>query len=156
MTHSDLVEKAGKWLKSFGCPVVLCELSAVTTYGEIPDAIGWKDGKSILIECKSSRSDFLNDKKKLFRRSPAYGMGCWRLYLCMPGVINKEDLPDGWGLLWINGKRMKRIVAPTGNYFPQDGDVKPHYERSYKSEISMLVSALRRKDEWMKNEGVVE
>jgi len=150
-THDELVKRAGQWLKSFGCSVALMELVASTTSGEIPDAIGWKGGHSVLIECKTNRSDFLSDKRKRFRRFPDTGMGCYRLYLCPPDVIKVKDLPDGWGLLYTNGKRIKRIVAPKGNYFPHDGDVKPFYDRSLLNEVSMLVSALRRKDQWMKD-----
>ena len=144
MTHTELVERAGKWLKSFGCSVVLCELTAATTHGEIPDAIGWKSGRSILIECKTSRADFLTDKKKPFRQHPEDGLGANRLYMCQEGLIQKDDLPVGWGLLWVSGKRVKRIVAPKGNYFPHDGDVATHYDRDRDGEIALLLSVIRR------------
>lgn len=144
MTHNDLVERAGKWLKSFGCSVVLCERVAYTRYREIPDAIGWKGSQSILIECKVSRADFLRDKKKIFRMYPEYGMGERRLYMCPPGIINKEDLPVGWGLLWVKGKRAKRIVAPKGNCFWHNGPCHQFHKRSHVSEIAMLVSTIRR------------
>lgn len=146
MKHSELVTCAGKWLKSFGCSVVLCEMTAHTNNGEMPDAIGWKGGHSILIECKSSRADFVADAKKLFRIYPVSGMGEVRLYLCPEGVISPDELPDGWGLLYVVGKRVERIVAPTGNYFPHDGPCKHFYDRSHVSEIALLVSALRRKE----------
>ena len=91
----------------------------------------------------------LSDKKKIFRREPEFGMGCYRLYLCPPEIIKEENLPDGWGLLWINGKKIRRMVGPKGNYFTNNGNLQPFYKRSQSSEISMLVSALRRKDQWM-------
>lgn len=144
MTHSAAVEAAGRWLKTFGCPVVLCELTACTLHGETPDAIGWKSGCSILIECKVSRADFLRDRKKLFRMIPENGMGMYRLYLCPEGLIKPEELPKGWGLLWVCGKRISRVVAPKGNYFPHNGCVVSHHDRDKDSEIAMLLSALRR------------
>lgn len=150
ITHKELVERAGKWLKSFGCSVVLKELVTCSTSGEIPDAIGWKSVHSILIECKASRNDFLKDKNKSFRQVPNCGMGCYRFYLCPPDIIKKEDLPDGWGLLWVNGKKIRRIVGPKGNSFAYDGEVKPFYERQLLNEVAMLVSALRRDDKYMK------
>ena len=149
--HAELVERAGRWLKSFGCSVVIKEMVAWTGTGEIPDAIGWKCIQSILIECKVNRNDFLKDKKKTFRQFRSQGLGCRRLYLCPPGVINKEDLPEGWGLLWTQGKRIRRIVAPKGNCFPYDGACYDFTERNRNGEIAMLVSALRRKDQFMKD-----
>jgi hypothetical protein len=144
MDHNELVERAGKWLKSFGCSVVFCELVAATKHGEIPDAIGWKSGGSILIECKVHRSDFLADQKKVFRQLPHLGMGVFRLYMCPEGLIQPDEVPEGWGLLWIRGKKVTRVIGPRGNYFPHDGAVAAHYKRSEASEIAMLVSAIRR------------
>ena len=63
-THAELVKRAEHWLmKTVGCSFCLTELT--TSAGEIPDAIGWKNGRSILIECKATRADFLSDKKKV-------------------------------------------------------------------------------------------
>ena len=145
-SHADLVLRAEKWLKRFGCKIVFREFVAYTPYGEIPDAIGWKSGFSILIECKASRADFLSDKKKKFRQNPERGMGHVRLYMCEPSVINKDDLPDGWGLLWVRGKTVERIVAPKGNTFfgIEDYGMKFFNDRSLKGEVNMLLSALRR------------
>lgn len=74
---------------------------AYTISGERPDAIGWRDGISILIECKASHADFLADRKKPFRAETdnQQGMGDWRFYLCPPEIIKPEELPEGWGLL---------------------------------------------------------
>ena len=50
--------------------------------GEMPDAIGWKRGcHSVLVECKSSRADFLADREKPWRQKPENGAGCERFYL---------------------------------------------------------------------------
>ena len=147
MSHPELVERAGKWLKSFGCSVVLKELVAAISSGEIPDAIGWKSSTSILIECKTSRNDFHKDKKKPFRRNPDSGMGYWRFYMCLPGVMNKEDLPEGWGLLWVTGKVVRRIVGPKGNWISEQCGMKGFPGCHRKNEVAMLVSALRRENQ---------
>jgi len=144
LTHSDLVKRAEKWLRAFGCKVVLAEFHAVTNNGEIPDAIAWKFGASVLIECKASRSDFLSDKQKCFRKAPELGMGRYRFYMCPPHVIEKEDLPDGWGLLWVRGKHIERIVAPRGNQLMPTEEFKRFTDYGEGSEICLLVSALRR------------
>lgn len=142
-SHSELVLRAEKWLKAFGCKIVLREFVAYTPTGEIPDALGWKGGHAILIECKASRSDFLSDKRKIFRKNPELGIGMNRFYMCPPEIIQPKDLPDGWGLLWVRGKRIER-KTPFKNYFPADGRVKNFYNRSERGEVAMLLSALRR------------
>lgn len=142
-THADLVARAEGWLYSFGCNIAFREFIACTPSGEIPDAIGWKGGQSILIECKASRADFLSDKKKLFRQEPELGLGCYRLYLCPPEVIQPKDLPEGWGLLWVRGKRIERKVGPKGNTFFQC-PLKAFVRRSVHGEVAIMLSALRR------------
>lgn len=134
LTHSELVKLAARWLReNRGCSVVLTELVTYNATGEQPDAIGFHSvGGSILVECKTSRSDFLTDVKKPFRVAPETGMGDLRFYLCMPDVLMVADMPEGWGLLYV-GER--RLVA----------QCPPRYRPAHKNnEIAMCVSALRR------------
>lgn len=100
-THKILCDRAAHWLQSSkGCKVVLVERNTGRG-GEEPDAIGWSAcGYSYLVEVKVSRSDFLADKKKDHRRRPHTGMGKSRFYLCPKGMIQPEEMPEGWGLLW--------------------------------------------------------
>ena len=76
------------------------ELVTCNSTGEVPDAIGWTCRNSILFECKTSRADFLRERNKLFRYElPDRGMGDWRFYIALPGVIRSEnELPEGWGV----------------------------------------------------------
>lgn len=105
--HQQLCKLGEKWLRRQGCRVTLRDpFKAAVCTGECPDVIGWRDGHSVLIECKVSRSDFLADKSKMFRAEPALGMGDARLYLAPPGVIQPDDLPEGWGLLIAEGDRV--------------------------------------------------
>lgn len=105
MTHNDIVRRAEKWLRGTNrCTVVLCE----TGVGEMPDAIGWtRGGMSILVECKVSRSDFLRDKHKPWRRNPDIGMGEQRYYMSPPGIISIDDLPEKWGLCEVFPKQVR-------------------------------------------------
>lgn len=65
-THADLVAPAARWLKgTVRCGVVLTEAPSMD--GESPDAIGWRSGYSVLVECKASRADFLADSRKPHR-----------------------------------------------------------------------------------------
>lgn len=142
LNHNDLVIKAEKWLKSQGCGVVFRDpFKALTHSGEVPDAIGWRDSLSILIECKISRADFLADRKKRFRVEPEQGMGDWRFFLCPPDIITVDDLPAGWGLLYAYPKQIKKIHGVPGNCGWWSG--KP-FEGNKRYETQMMYSALRR------------
>lgn len=117
ITHSELCQRAGKWLKRhdgnaviYNCPVVGVEL--VTAAGEQPDALGFSGEQSVLVEVKVNRADFLKDKKKCFRKDPEKGMGEFRIYCCPKGLIKVEELPDKWGLLEWDGKKLVLTVKP--------------------------------------------
>ena len=101
MTHHELVERGARWLRNTKrCRVVLMEI--VTSVSETPDVIGWKGALTTLVECKTSRSDFLRDKHKSFRINRDKGMGFRRYYLTPPGLLTLEDLPEMWGLIEAN------------------------------------------------------
>lgn len=143
--HDELVVRAGRWLRgTCGCSAIATELRAFTGSGECPDAIGWRSNYSILVECKSSRSDFLADKGKPFRVNPSMGVGVYRFYLCPPGLILVDDLPELWGLLYVEGDRIKRVAGPVGNSWEHGENKQFIQSRNSDAEIAMLVSALRR------------
>lgn len=138
--HAELVGRARGWLRRNGCNIVLAEFCASTP--EKPDAIGWRDGLSLLVECKVSRSDFFADRSKPFRADPTQGMGDWRFYLSPPGIVKPEYLPQGWGLLWAHPKKIERVHGgPFGNtcYYRD----RP-FQANRNAEIRLLVSAMRR------------
>lgn len=130
--HRELCEIGAKWLKrpesqkGHACHISIIEAAC---YGENPDVIGYRHGNpktydagtdkeyqsdyhvgTTLIEVKTSRSDFLVDKKKPHRLNPATGMGKWRYYLCPEGVIKVEDLPPKWGLLYVNKRGHIKVM----------------------------------------------
>lgn len=136
MTHDDLIIIAKKWLWK-RCIVVVTEMSVGWGGEEIPDAIGWNyGGFSILVECKTSRSDFLNDKKKSSRQRKN-GIGNMKYYLLPKGLITVDELPDEWGLIeCVNKKNIPKVIKEAiGNR-----DINPKYGR----EILLLLSCLRR------------
>ena len=66
MTHEELCERARRWLSGTRrCDPVF---SNIASCREIPDAIGWssswKARGSTVIECKTSRADFVADHQK--------------------------------------------------------------------------------------------
>lgn len=129
--HVNLVQRSAAWLRSHSHSIVVTELT--TGGGEEPDAIGFNMWLSTLIECKTSRSDFLADAKKPWRRDPARGLGYFRYFCCPKGLIDIKELPENWGLLETSGNGL-RVKQPA----------KPIVKRNYRAEISILVSVLRR------------
>jgi hypothetical protein len=119
MTHYELVKRAERWLANTKrCYVVLTEPG--TLMGEIPDAIGWTSRCSILVECKSSRGDFLRDKHKPSRRVPALGLGQFRYYMCPPALVSPNELPEKWGLLEVRPHIVK-VIVKAKQFLIEDG-----------------------------------
>ncbi len=141
ITHDEFVKRAERWLKKRGVSLIFRELR--TSSRENPDVIGWLNGKSVLIECKASRSDFLSDKKKPFRNGMMEGMGDCRIYFCPPGIIKVEDLPEGWFLIYYDGKVTKNIHGIEG-FRMTTWSRRPPFKGNKKAEMNMMYSALRR------------
>jgi hypothetical protein len=135
MTHAQLVQKAIAWLRSYRCSVVLSEQACAS--GEMPDAIGWKrTQRSVVVECKVTRADFLADRTKPFRIKPEIGLGCERFYLTVPDLLRIEQLPAGWGLLeWQRGRVQMRHPSSTRSLRSPEG---------MKYEMNLLLASLRR------------
>ena len=117
MTHDELVARAVKWLKNTErCQIVGAEISNGGI--EIPDAMGWKTrGNSWLIECKTSRADFFRDRHKPGRRV-GMSLGYYRYYMTPPKLVMPEELPEGWGLLEVHPKIVRRVVDATRQQNP--------------------------------------
>jgi len=113
LSHEFLVDRAVDWLRrGYRCGIILSEQYCAT--GEVPDAIGWKGNcRSVLVECKSTRADFLADRDKPFRLRPEEGIGCERFYLAAAGLIAASELPPGWGLLECTGRRVRIAAKPS-------------------------------------------
>ena len=111
MTHAVLVELAVQWLRTrYRCGIILSEQACCS--GETPDVIGWKKRcRSVVIECKVSRADFLADRQKPWRVNPDGALGCERFYLAPQGLVRPDELPNGWGLLEVT-KREVRVAVP--------------------------------------------
>lgn len=136
LSHRDLCVKAAKYLRYTGihsfhkCQYVVCELDRV---GECPDAFGISSRSTQLIEVKMSRSDFLVDKKKYWRKYPELGLGEFRSYMCPIGIIKENDLPEKWGLLYVSNEGKITII--------KNPEIQSN---NYKEERCILLSLLRR------------
>lgn len=148
MTHKELVDVAYRYLlNNLSCGIAFKELKTLSR--EIPDVIGFgSSGHSAIIECKASRSDFLSDKNKPFRKNPQLGMGTYRYYCCPKGLIKIEELPEGWGLIYVDEKGKARCwYMPMKKYTNEHGTAYIHpymHEKNIKSEHGVMYSALRR------------
>lgn len=144
MTHAELVERAGKWLKnSLHCRVVLTEHVAYTRSCETPDAIGWVNNRAILVECKTSRSDFYADRRKPSRHKDFPALGVWRFYFAPPCLLGIKDInymAEGWGLYAVH--KNKIVHASGAKYNNAD---QPPFKSDRDSEVAMLVSAMAKK-----------
>ncbi len=127
--HKSLTKQGASWLRKNGFGVVTTEL---TSFGsrERPDVVGFRSSCSAMIEVKVSRADFLADQKKPERF--VGGIGVYRFYLCPEGLISPSELPDKWGLLYSNGRKVDAVVKPQGNAWPalepQHPDAEAHIE----------------------------
>jgi len=147
MTHDQLVEAAARWLyNTKRCSVVVTELSG----GEEADAIGWHGGYSTLVECKVSLGDLRRDKDKPSRRHEELGMGLTR-YLLVPldlrdKVVDKDLLPEGWGLLWggLSPRGIPRAYVYRMAAWKSDCTNPRRYPTAALREMQILTSVIRR------------
>jgi hypothetical protein len=148
-THAELCSRGKNWLKNaFGCQIAFEEIE--TPAGEQPDAFGVKQGLTVLIEVKISKTDFASDKKKPWRK-PNEGMGQVRYFLTPKGLISPDVLPNGWGLLEATDKQIKVIkgINPKKDQlYPFSlKETKPEFlfqNRDIFAETYLLASVLRR------------
>ena len=144
--HDNLANLGAKWLKRQGFGVVTTDLTALGVR-ERADAIGFRSTCSTIIESKISRADFLKDSKKPHRASG--GLGLYRFYICPIDLIQPDELPSKWGLLYAEGKTVIEIVRPLGNMWPGHGTTHQEWsmfqhETSFEAERSILFSISRR------------
>ena len=134
--HTQLVSRATEWLRRrYKCGIILAEQYCAT--GEVPDVIAWKGFcKSVLVECKVSRSDFLADGNKPFRQKPEEGLGSQRFYMAPAGMIAVHELPKHWGLLEVRGREVRMAVKPAR--------VDLRSEVGLMKEMNLLLASLRR------------
>lgn len=156
-SHSELNTIAVKWLlraqsaKGGRCHVAFQECSD-TSGQERCDAWGWSWGWqacSVLVEVKVSRSDFMADRKKPHRQE-GRGVGQYRYYMCPEGLITIDDLPDRWGLLWVNKRGHVKVMAGhvtccmTDGYRGHEWETVWAFEADRITELNMLAYMFRR------------
>ena len=121
--HYELCKLGGKWLKSrknaepWRTPWKYVAVELVTLTAENPDVWATNGSDTVVIEVKTSHSDFLADQRKWHRSKEAelggFQLGNYRYYLCPIGVIKVDELPENWGLLVWDGKTIQKVKQAT-------------------------------------------
>ena len=71
------------------------------------------------------------------------GVGKYRFFMCATGLIHPSELPERWGLLYVNDKgKVRQKVGPTGNDWSKSEFV--FSDRNIEWEMDMTYTALRR------------
>ena len=146
MTHALLIAIGIDFVKKrFRYPLVFSEIMSAVYTGEIPDIIAFGAfNKSIVLECKISRSDFLRDRKKPFRVEPSLGVGKYRFYIVPKGLIRENDLPNNWGLIEVDSNGYTEVTihpyckSTTGNIWSNG------FQQNLEAERAILYSILRK------------
>lgn len=135
MDHTGLISKCAKWAMAHRYSAVAIAECQVKCTNEVPDLIGFKaNGQATLFEIKMSRSDFKADGSKSFRKKESKGVGLYRYYVTPCGLVQPEELPEGWGLLWFSEDGRCYLKASSKRFLKRDQC----------AEAAYLVSALRR------------
>ena len=136
--HSTLVSRVGNWLpitQKFKCVAVMMERLGHCGSGESPDVFGVDaKGVSYMIECKISRGDFRADQKKIWRQIPESSLGKYRYYAAPAGLLDPDELPEGWGLLEVTKNQI---------WLVKESVVFEQSEQALRKEIGFLSRAIR-------------
>lgn len=140
--HYELCCLGAKFLKScknaepWEIPNKYVAVELVTLTAENPDVWATNGYHTTLVEVKTSHSDFLADQKKWSRSKAAElsdkQLGNYRYYLCPEGVISESEIPDKWGLLLYDGKKIIKVRNAT------------YQKSSTDAELLVLTSIMRR------------
>ena len=136
MTHDELIIRGVKWLKNnqistMRFPIILYEYRCYAN--STPDVIGLNHEKTVVIECKVSRSDYFTDQRKGHRRYYSQ-LGNLRYYLCPAGLLKIDEVNNGWGLLYCHPHKI--TIEKESEYFTK--------EKTRIQEYQVMYSIIRR------------
>lgn len=100
--HKKLKDIGMIWLRTRCIDLVSKEVK-YKNMRSIADVVGinYKRKEVRIIECKASREDYFRDKK-LMDLTQSYYMHCQYFYiLCPENILNINDVPKEYGLLWL-------------------------------------------------------
>lgn len=115
--HYELCCKAATWIRQpkngekWFAPFSLSTVELVCTGQELTDVYATNGEISCVIEVKTSHKDFEVDGAKYTRRHPDEGLGDFRYYLCPAGLIQIDELPPYWGLLYYENGKIRKVKS---------------------------------------------
>ena len=148
MQHRSLCLIGERFLRrELRVPVTAIEVKS--TLREVPDVFGASSLSTFILEAKASRSDFIVDIDKPFRKNMENGVGDYRYYICPESLIDVSELPDKWGLIWVDelGRAtLKYGYNPTQRMPWDNGDSYEQWriEHDITNDQSIMYSLLRR------------
>jgi hypothetical protein len=117
--HYELCKLGASYVRRRGfqggqTPNKFAVVELICAGAEDPDIWATNGSSTTLVEVKTSHSDFMADRKKYARSAQAetlgHTVGNYRYYLAPAGVITKDELPEKWGLLEWDGKKIKMVA----------------------------------------------
>ena len=123
MKRCDLLHIGRRYMiQAIHLDPVLVEYTPPPSLNWVPDLIGWKLDigfggtyvlNSYIIDVCANLKEFRKDStnKELAKSN----LGQNRYYLTPDGLVQKADLPEGWGLIYYNirTKRCRKVVPAT-------------------------------------------
>lgn len=71
----------------------------------------WVSPYVVGYEIKATRADWFRELDAPEKRAWIEGVCRFRWFVCEPGVAEKGEIPDGWGLLERSGDKLRRVRA---------------------------------------------
>ena len=116
LRHEELLKTAATFINNKGLTHFGKSTYVVCNYNdgmEPIDVFGFGGGCTQIIKVITTRMELNLDLERAYRKCPKYGIGEFRSYLCPNGLLNKEDIPKNWGLLWCDNKgKIIEILNP--------------------------------------------
>lgn len=115
--HKALKRLALHWLKERVVDLVANEVKFKNTKS-IADAVGinLKRKEIRIIEVKATKEDFKRDHKLFDEQNTYYNHAHYSYLMCPEGIIKKEEVPEGYGLLWVDDyDGIKLVKRPNKN-----------------------------------------
>lgn len=150
LTHSELcILTAKKFIKEIALIEYKCQM-----LNEEPDVLVFDSySDTTLYEIKISRDDFWKDWNKPFRiycksiyhrnrlvvDTLDYSLGRHRYYVCPADLIQIDELPLGWGLIWYKNNRF---------YLKKKSEL---FKNNKGLENRLLINAIKRVNEHRKD-----
>lgn len=150
--HRHLKKIALHFLKSKVIDLVCNEVDFVNSYS-IADAVGlnFKRKEVRVVEVKATKGDFVRDKKLFDEKTSYFYHAHYSYIMCPVGVIKPEEVPYGYGLLWVDDHDQVETVK---NPIKNKARLKTLFETTMKRTAKQLTNQMLYKDENQENKDI--